>query len=86
MGMCRFRPKVRMKPLLCSADCFHALFLTCREKYSLEQDIREKEEAIRQKASEVQVWLLCLSSGLRNRIMSESCAGCMTVLGTALGL
>lgn len=26
-----------------------------REKYSLEQDIREKEEAIRQKSNEVQV-------------------------------
>lgn len=28
---------------------------TRREKYSLEQDIREKEEALRQKTSEVQV-------------------------------
>ena len=28
---------------------------THREKYSLEQDIREKEEAIRQKTNEVQV-------------------------------
>jgi len=29
--------------------------LSCREKYSLEQDIREKEESIRQKTNEVQV-------------------------------
>lgn len=34
--------------------CFHGLFKH-REKYSLEQDIREKEEAIRQKTNEVQV-------------------------------
>lgn len=29
--------------------------LSYREKYSLEQDIREKEESIRQKTNEVQV-------------------------------
>lgn len=42
------------RSLLMPSLCFHGLFKP-REKYSLEQDIREKEEAIRQKASEVQV-------------------------------
>lgn len=39
-------------PTLCVDGC---VFLSLREKYTLEQDIRETEEAIRHKSSEVQV-------------------------------
>lgn len=42
--------------------CLCACFCACdREKYTLEQDIRETEEAIRHKSAEVQVRTLIIT-------------------------
>lgn len=50
--------------LVCAFFCA-CLFVhgrvSVREKYTLEQDIRETEEAIRHKSSEVQVRSMCCS-------------------------
>lgn len=44
-----------MWPVPAPLTLLSLVLLTRREKHSLEQDIREKEEAIRQKTTEVQV-------------------------------